>query len=393
MSSYAQFLPAVDAHPPRNRAPIALVGGFTNWGREELFGFHYWGGRHRDIQEDLKAHGFETHTVAVGPFSSNWDRACEAFAILHGGRVDYGKAHAERHGHARFGRTYPGLLNAWDAEHRIHLVGHSQGGQTVRVLSHLLAMGDEAERTATPPEELSPLFAGLHPWVLSLTTLSTPHDGTTLVYRREGLVDPARRLLSLGASLGHVRRAPVYDAKLDQWSLKRHDGESFKDYSTRLFQAPLWRGTRDFSAWDLSPEGALELNHWARVQPNVYHFSWSTAKTRPSAKGHHKPAPRMMPLYHLGSRYMGSALRKEPVLIDASWWQNDGVVNTRSMAGPSTEVVQSFQDTPLRGIWNHMGILEGWDHSEILGIGLEHGEEVLDFYRRWAAFLSSLEWP
>lgn len=46
---------------------------------------------------------------------------------------------------------------------------------------------------------------------------------------------------------------------------------------------------------------------------------------------------------------------------------------------------------PGRGAWQHMGLLDGWDHREILGIGLEHGGQVLDFHRRWAAFLAILE--
>ena len=52
------------------------------------------GGVH-DIQEDLKRNGYTVHTAAVGPVSSNWDRACELYAQINGGTVDYGAAHAE----------------------------------------------------------------------------------------------------------------------------------------------------------------------------------------------------------------------------------------------------------------------------------------------------------
>ena len=47
------------------------------------------------------------HTVApsMGPFTSAWDRACEVYAQLVGGTVDYGKAHSEKYGHERYGRT------------------------------------------------------------------------------------------------------------------------------------------------------------------------------------------------------------------------------------------------------------------------------------------------
>ena len=200
------------------RAPIVLVGGFTAWGREEAFGIKYWGGPGRDVQEDLKARGFPVVTAAPGPFSSNWDRAAEVYAQVWGGTVDYGEAHARRFGHARFGRTCPGLLPGGAA----HFLGHSMGGQTIRVLAHLLAEGSEDERQATP-EGLSPLFRGGQPGVLSLTTLATPHRGTTLARKREALADVARRILALAGGLGSPA---VYDLKLDHWGLQRLPGES-----------------------------------------------------------------------------------------------------------------------------------------------------------------------
>ena len=384
----------------RNQAPIVLLGGFTVWGREEALGFKYWGGLRRDIQEDLKRHGFETVTAAVGPFASNWDRACEAYAILKGGRVDYGKAHSERHGHARYGRTYRGLLPSWGESgsvgslpSKIHLLAHSQGGQTARLLVQLLVKGDEAERKTTIPDELSPLFCGDHDWVISVTTLTTPHDGTSLVFHREGLIGPAQKLLTVVTSFAKPRNHLLYDFKLDQWGVRKRERESRSSFMKRVFQSPLWKGTRDFSAWDLSPEGASELNAWVKAQPNVYYFSWSASKTQLDGKGHHVCSPRMMPLWLRGGRFMGRTRRSEPgqVLIDETWFPNDGVVNTRSMPGPSTDPIQPFDGKPRKGRWNHMGVLEGWDHGEILGIGFEHGDEVLDFYQQWAAFLASLE--
>lgn len=210
--------------PRLNRAPIVLVGGFTVWGRDEVFGLKYWGGPGRDVQEDLKAQGFETVTAAPGPFSSNWDRAAEVYALLKGGRVDYGKAHAARCGHARFGRTCPGLLPALGTpeQPRAHLVGHSMGGQTIRVLAHLLAEGDEEERRASPGD-LSPLFQGGRDWALSLTSIATPHDGSSLTRKREGVLGTARRLLALQSGL--YGASAVYDLKLDPWGLQRAAGE------------------------------------------------------------------------------------------------------------------------------------------------------------------------
>lgn len=361
------------------RAPIVLVGGFTVWGREEAFGIKYWGGPGRDIQDDLRAKGHPTVTAAPGPFSSNWDRAAEVYAQLRGGTVDYGRAHAERFGHARFGRAYPGLLPDW--EQGAHFIGHSMGGQTIRVLAHLLAEGSEEERLATPEGELSPLFRGGHPGVKSLTTLATPHLGTTLTRKREALEGVAQRILALAGGL----TSSVYDLKLDQWGLQRFPPESWKAYRDRILATPLWTGTADFSARELSPEGARDLNAWVRLPAEVPAFSWSTAKTEPGPGGFHVPAPHMNLLWRSGARYIGKAPGAGP-----DWFRSDGVVNTVSMAGPGGDPVEPYGGTPRPGVWSHMGILEGWDHSEILGMGPEHGDEVLPFYRAWAGFLDGI---
>ena len=64
-----------------NDYPFVLVHGFTGWGRDELLGFKYWGG-FNDLQESLNQAGYRTYTGVVGPFASNWDRACELYAYI-----------------------------------------------------------------------------------------------------------------------------------------------------------------------------------------------------------------------------------------------------------------------------------------------------------------------
>ena len=59
-----------------------------------------------DLVEEIEAAGYECYSASVGPLSSNWDRACELYAQLMGTTVDYGAAHAAKHNHSRYGRTY-----------------------------------------------------------------------------------------------------------------------------------------------------------------------------------------------------------------------------------------------------------------------------------------------
>ncbi|HEY1017155.1 MAG TPA: lipase [Herpetosiphonaceae bacterium] len=383
----------------QNSNPIVLVHGLSGWGRDEVAGFKYWGG-FTDLQEDLKAQGHQVHTAAVGPFSSNWDRAAELYAQIAGGTVDYGAAHSAKHGHARFGRAFPGFYREWGSldpagqPRKIHLVGHSQGGQTVRVLAQLLAEGDAAERAATPAAQLSPLFnATRKNWIHSVTTLATPHDGSALAIAINTLLPFLQQMVAFVAATAGAGNANLYDFKLDQWGLKRNAGESFDSYANRVWNSGLWTRTKDISAWDLSPDGAKELNSWVKAQPEIYYFSWSMEKTYEGwLSGHHYPEITMNPLFSGTSLFLGSYTRTQAGLvpITSAWWQNDGVVNTISMNGPkvgSTDRIVRLGSAPLRGAWNDMGVLASYDHIDIIGLSLY---DVRGWYRTLANQLAAL---
>lgn len=382
-----------------NDYPLVLVHGFIGWGRDELFDFKYWGG-FEDLQEVLNRAGYRTYTGVVGPLASNWDRACELYAYLKGGTVDYGQAHAAAHGHARYGRTFPGLYSDWgtaDANgqlRKIHLIGHSQGGQTVRVLVALLERGEPEERAVTPVAELSPLFQGGKSWVDSVTTLAAPHDGTSVAADGNRLLPFVHKALLGLATLVGVRPDELpYDFKLDPWGLRRESGESFDAYLARVEQSPIWH-SRDISGWDLSPDGAKALNRRFPAQPDVYYFSWATSATVPIWPSRHQvPRPTLLPQLWITALFIGAYTRNEPnhVHIDASWWENDGLVNTRSMAGPtldSPDRIAPYGEPPQRGAWNYRGVLAGWDHLDIVGIGTVR--DVRDWYLSLARSLTDL---
>lgn len=394
------LVPPVHATEKQNDCPIVLVHGFTGWGRDEMAGYLYWGGL-GDIEADLNRHGYKTFTAAVGPFSSNWDRACELYAFIKGGTVDYGAAHAAKYGHARFGRTYPGIYPQWgEADpvtgkvNKIHLVGHSMGGQTIRMLIQLLENGSPEEMAATSPDQISPLFTRGKRWVLSATSVSTPHDGTTLADIVTGLIPCAQQIISMAAAAAGLGSEPIYDFKMDQWGLKRLPGESFASYANRVLSSPVWEDTKDISVWDLCPDGAKELNSWVKAAPDVYYFSIGTECTHKGLlTGHQEPNITMNPLFHLFAHQMGSYTRNDPykVPIDRSWWKNDGVVNTVSMDGPklgSSDTVKSYDGTPTPGVWQHLGTASNLDHMQI--IGHYNVLPVYDRFRSLAALLSSL---
>jgi len=390
-------------------APIVLVHGFLGFDAEHIVKFPYWGGA-TDLEKELRAYGYPVHTAAVGPVSSNWDRACELYAFIRGGRVDYGAAHSAEYGHARFGREYPGILPEWGSSgsanggvHKVHLIGHSMGGQTARLLVELLEYGDPAERE-TSREDISDLFAGGHSWVKSVTSISTPHDGTSLVYDYADMGFLKKLFARMVAVLSLKQKEPALDLMIEHWEAAKSEDESLESFVRRAIREELWKNTRDFCYFDLSPEGAALLNARAAASPHVYYFSWGTSRTAASgAEGHHVPMSGMnLPLHH-AARFMGSLEDLPRDCGPASeWWENDGVVNICSMDGPSLSSKDRIvrrdmvNEEPQPGVWNYMGTLKPLDHWQVhIASTLdEHTPpgftSLSDFYMQWCGYLQKL---
>ena len=394
-----------------NRYPIILVYGFMGFDAKSFVRLPYWGGA-VDLEKRLWQLGYTVYTARIGPVSSNWDRACELYAAIRGGRVDYGAAHSAGQGHARYGRSYEGLYPEWGEADpatgepkKVHLVGHSMGGQTSRLLVSLLEEGDAAElecgkegsrRTGRscgsdrPPSEL---FEGGRSWIASVTSLNTPHDGTTLTsqHRNVGFI---RRLFAKWLAVSNARREdPMIDLQLDHWETAKADGETFLEFLRRAVDEELWMEIEDLSFHDLSPAGSRRINLRAPASPRVYYFSLATSATVPDPEtGYHVPAKGMnLPLY-ANARFIGS-LEELPEAAEgepSQWWENDGIVNTRSMDGPkigSEDRIEDFDGVPKRGVWNYMGKLFPYDHWQIhvvpplIRTPPPGYESLLDFYR------------
>lgn len=95
--------------------------------------------------------------------------------------VDYGIKYPQRYGYNQFSKTKKAVLYGnnppkwkWSSNNPVHFIGHSQGGNTVRLLIEMMG--------GTHPE-LHPLYFGKEnqqDWIKSLATLGTPHKGTTV---------------------------------------------------------------------------------------------------------------------------------------------------------------------------------------------------------------------
>ena len=383
---------------------IVLIHGFLGWGRSEMFEVKYWGGIGRDYEEMLNKAGYKTVSVAVGPVSSNWDRALEAYYQLKGGCVDYGAAHAKKYRHERFGHCYEKpLLSQWNEKDKINIISHSQGGQTARLLIHLLEFGSDEEKTATG-SETAEIFKGKHPWVRSVTTLSTPHNGTTLTKGASIMtLNMVEQIITGIAGLVNASDtlSAVYDCKLDQWGLKMQPGQTQKSYLNMVKNSPILKASanKDLAFWDLSPEGARELNSWVKTSQNVYYFSVSTASTEKNeSSADEYPVITNALILFPSAIWMGSYRNIDPkkgeIKIDDAWAKNDAVVNTVSMKGPDGAAIETYNGEPKKGVWQDMGTWSTWDHMDIIGHtwmwNLLDWRNPKDFYLKHARFLNSL---
>lgn len=369
------LLPAVSVLAG-NDYPIILVHGFMGWGRDEMGGYHYWGG-HADLEKHLREQGFTVYTASIGPVSSNWDRAVELFYCIKGGQVDYGQAHSQRYGLDRRpeGKVYPGLYPQWDSEHPVHLIGHSMGGQTSRMLQFLLTNDFYEDDNYQIPESSFLLGESHRGWIKSISTFSTPHNGTTL----SNIITKSVPFLQDIIAVAAVTGTDFYNFDLEQWRFKREEGEAWIDYRNRMRDHHAW-GTRNISAWDVSLDGARDLNTGLVADPNIYYFSYATSSTsRDSRSGRYLPDADMSLTYFGNARLMGSrvAYWSDGTATDSTWFENDGIVNTVSMAGPTTglngpDPITTYNPAAavIPGQWYYMGKLD-FDHKQMVGHGLK----------------------
>jgi len=363
-----------------NQYPIVLVHGFIGWGPEEMGGYPYWGGN-LDFKNYLESFGFEVFTVSVGPVSSNWERSVETFYQIKGGQVDYGKKHSDEWGIIQKPerKYYSGLYPDWDHDNPVHFIGHSMGGQTIRMLAYQLTHSFHSDSIIKNVEKNILLNFEHKGWIKSITTISAPHDGTTL----SDIVSKTIPFLQNFIILGAVVETKFYDFDLQHWGFNRKKNESWINYYKRMRDHPSWN-TKNICSWDLSVEGAKELNSFLIAQPDICYFSFTTSTTIENKKtGTQKPDKNTSLMLRTKSRLIGSKIiqLQDGTTTDSLWFQNDGVVNTISQKGPTTGengadplVYYDSSKSVIPGQWYNMGNIK-MDHWKIIGQGKLAAEE------------------
>lgn len=379
--------------------PYVLVHGMGGWG--ESAGINsvspYWGSVTGSLSAYLRSIDKDVAEATVGPFSSAWDRACELYAQLTGTRTDYGEAHSKTHGHDRYGKTYTvPLVDGWGTETeggqliKINLIGHSFGGNTIRLLTSLLEYGSEEEQQASG-DEVSELFTGgKGEYINSITTLCSPHNGSTLYYvvDQYNLIRTALGVLYAAGGVTDVIEGGLIDFNLEHFGIQSGTSETLT-----LVNQTFSTGT-DNAFYDLSPDGAAKLNEQIKKVDSVYYFSYAYCTTEKSIITDNQVPKKstmlvLMPIATMIGRYTDTS-ETATIKIDESWLPNDGLVNVVSAQCPSDEEMFTYsEDIEIeRGNWYVFPTLEG-DHGTVIGMG-GNAQKTHSFYTDHMAIVDAL---
>lgn len=385
--------------------PYVLVHGLGGFGESEDGSISYWGATTGSLPAYLRSEGYTVCAPSIGPYSSTWDRVCELYAQLTGTTVDYGQAHAKAHNHARFGRTYTEpLVPNWGEKVnggqrvRIHLIGHSFGGATIRMLTSLLANGDAEEMKATGKQTSALFTGGKKDWVFSVTTLCAPHNGSQLtcivdeIGSIAGIHDTTQLLVDLMFKFAKQTSSAfgTMDLMLDQFGIRNPSGG--EDDVTQALHEVEDMGT-DHAFYDLSPDGAAELNDRIGMVKGVYYFSYAYSTVSDgSVLGAKVPLlttlPILMPLALAMGSYRGTT--SGGIVIDDSWLDNDGLVSVASAQYPTGDMHKDLDTQNIeRGVWNVAPTAEG-DHGTAVGVNADK-EKTCAFYDTLFEMTASLK--
>ena len=333
-----------------------------------------------DFVKMLNEQGVEAYAAEVGPLNSAWDRACELYAQLMGTVVDYGEAHSQAHNHDRYGFSYEGkplMGKPWNPKEKINLVGHSFGGETIRLFTSLMAFGSNEEIEATG-EKTSPFFKGGNDSVHSCITLSSPHNGTQVA---NILYDPGFTVYGvsflynvIGSTLGNDFL--VFSLQMSHFGLTPAQGE--KRANINMKNVRKYYFAEDNCYYDLTIRGARELNEKIKLSPNTYYYSYSTSATYELLPGGPQIINKTVtPIFYISSGMMLLSHGKtyDGVTIKGNWAAHDGIVPLASALYPECDAAtaKSYEEcmkngeTIEPGRWYYMETMEGTDHFDFCG--------------------------
>ena len=270
------------------------------------------------------------------------------------------------------------------------------GGQTARMLQYLLETELFENDSSTTNEKSDLLGLSRKDWISSITSLATPHDGSTLA----DILTKTFPFIQYFIGLAGVVGTDFYDFDLSQWNLNRSSEESWANYVHKMRNHNAWK-TKNISSWDLSLDGAAELNGYLNASPGIYYFSFVFSATpKDESTGYHIPNDDVFLLIRSRAKLLGSKIifKEDGNETDSTWWENDGIVNVRSMKGPTSgengadPIVPFVANEPLmKGQWYTFDPIN-LDHYQSVGhmLSKENRVKLDSLYINHAKLLLSL---
>lgn len=373
---FSLCVPSFAAKDGKTDYPFIYIHGMMGWGegspREE--GSPYWGTQpENNVMTYLRNKGYEVYNPPVSGLGSAWDRCCELYAQLTGTVVDYGEAHSKQCGHARYGRDYTGratMGEAWDFSTPLNLVGHSFGGATVRLFASLIAYGDETEREASG-ESCSELFKGGHEKAIySVSTLSAPHNGSTVSNYMSDTVLPAALLVYM-TQMANLSGILNMDLMFDHWGITSDPATSESQPKLSFFKCLKAAASNDHCGYDMTVQGAEKLNEKIKTVKTAYYFSYTSCITETNDRGYTKVSDdydNIFSMFKVTSTMISGSVGifLGGKYIDKSWGANDGIVPLKSALYPFNEDHITYDESRSLqpGVWYVMPTIMGADHYD-----------------------------
>lgn len=178
------------------------------------------------------------------------------------------------------------------------------------------------------------------------------------------------------------------DFGLAQWGLKQKPNESYIDYVKRVKQSNLWK-SKDNGFYDLTREGATDLNRKTSLNPNIVYKTYTGEATHKALNSDRQKADlNMFFPFVITGNLIGKATEKE-------WRENDGLVSVISSQHPFNQAYTNATDKIQKGIWQVTPTKHDWDHVDFVGQDssdtVRTREELQDFWHHLADDLVKTE--
>ncbi len=377
--------------------PVILVPGLVGYGEENAISkvLPYFGLTATSAQKVISDMGIECHTPNFGILSGVWARACELYAQIVGGTVDYGEAHSRKYGHPRYGKTYDramvpdwGTLDEEGKMVKINFIAHGFGAPVARLFVELLNNGSAEEKEATTDGTLSGLFTGGYNNIVhSVVTIAGINSGITSFQAFEDRVPGAMRSILKGCvafeeaklRMGYID--PYYakqGIKVTQYDLsavfkffdKDNEGKKieFDEFGIDRYLAM----TDGNIFYESGIDGMNEFNRKVIAHENTYYLSVTgnvTSNLFGKVTVPNLSAGLLAPLAALISTFENYHMDKP--IATPIYHENDGLVNTESSLAPACDTATAYK-SPAKcqpGIWYQMP-LERKNHLAFIGFGV-----------------------